>query len=424
MSRLKQHVAKSENFNKFQSAYRRHHSTETALLKILNDVYRSTDNKEATCLVALDLSAAFDTLDHSTLLDRLEFNFGISGSTLKWIQTYLTDRLQYVKVDDAKSDKLVCNVGVPQGSVLGPLLFSLYVAPISNVISSFGISFHQYADDTQLYLNIAPQSTIISFDILDSCTQAVQNWFTQNGLCLNPTKSEVMFLGNRQQAIELNQVESISITGSSIKPVKTIKNLGVHLDTNLTFDQHVNSTCKAAQFHIRALRHVRQSLSREMAGRVACAIVGAKLDYCNGILHGISTTNINKLQRVQNTLARVVTGGRRYDHITPVLKELHWLPIKHRIDFKLATIVYKVKQTQEPSYLAELLIGHKSNRNLRSNDRYQLERPITRTVLATRAFSVAAPNIWNCLPNIIKTQDTIKKFKSKLKTHHFKSAFQ
>ena len=192
----------------------------------------------------------------------------------------------------------------------------------------------------------------------------------------------------------------------------------------LAFDQHVNSICKAAQFHIRALRHVRQSLSKEMTHRVACAIVGAKLDCCNGILHGISTTNINKLQRVQNTLARVVTGGRRYDHITQVLKELHWLPIKHCIDFKLATIIYKVKQTQEPSYLAELLIDHKSNRNLRLNDCYLLEWPRTRTVLATRAFSVAAPNIWNCLPNIIKTQDTIKEFKSKLKTHYFKSAFK
>ena len=119
-------------------------------------------------------------------------------------------------------NKLVCNVRVPQG-----------------------ISFHQYADDTQLNLKIAPQSTTISFDILDRCTQVVQNWFTQNGLCLNPTKSEVMFLGNRHQVKELNQVESISITGSSIKPVKAIKNLGVYLETNLSFDQHVNSICKA-----------------------------------------------------------------------------------------------------------------------------------------------------------------------------------
>ena len=164
--------------------------------------------------------------------------------------------------------------------------------------------------------------------------------------------------------------------------------------------------------------------ARKWHAALPAQLSGGKLDYCNGILHGISTMNINKLQRVQNTLARVVTGGRRYDHITPVLKELHWLPIKHRIDFNLAIIVYKVKQTQEPSYLAELLIDHKPNRNLWSNDCYLLERPRTRTVLATCTFSVAAPNIWNYLPNIIKTQYTIKEFKSKLKTHYFKSAFK
>ena len=150
LARLMPHIAASKYFSPMQSAYRKLHSTETALLKIMDDLYRIVDRKKSAVLISLDLSAAFDTIDHAILIQRLKQRFCVSDVVLNWISTYLQGRLQYVKVGEEKSAVTCCEVGVPQGSVLGPLLFSAYVSPISDVIASFGVQFHQYADDTQL----------------------------------------------------------------------------------------------------------------------------------------------------------------------------------------------------------------------------------------------------------------------------------
>ena len=135
-----------------------------------------------------------------------------------------------------------------------------------------------------------------------------------------------------------------------------MNNISQHLNIqHLTFDSHVGNICKVAYIHIRGLRHVRSAMSRETANTVACAIVGSRLDYCNSLLAGMSSKNLDKLQRVQNTLARLVTGTQRREHITPVLAELHWLPVRARITFQISTIVFKLRQNRQPSYLAELI---------------------------------------------------------------------
>ena len=308
LSRLKEHISKSTNFSKFQSAYRQFHSTETAMLKILNDVYITADGKKSTCLVALDLSAAFDTLDHTTLLDRLRVTFGINSSAINWLSSYLANRTQFINFDNIHSSPTKCDIGVPQGSVLGPVLFSLFVSPVAGVISKFGISFHQFADDTQLYIGVDPKSTIASLDILDRCSRAVHDWFTSNGLAINPSKSEVLFLGTRAKLKSVSNITKVAVTGCDINPLNSVKSLGVTLGSELTLKKHVGNICKSSHFHIRALRHIRQSLDLETAKTVGCAIVGSRLDYCNSILHGTSDSNLKKLQSVQNTLARVVSG--------------------------------------------------------------------------------------------------------------------
>ena len=134
----------------------------------------------------------------------------------------------------------------------------------------------------------------------------------------------------------------------------------------LSFDKQVSETCKASYFHIRALRHIRSSLTTEAAKTVASAIVGSRLDYCNSLLAGTSVSNLARLQLVQNTLARVVAQKSRFDHITPVLSELHWLPVRHRINFKIAAITHRVLQFRQPSYLAALIPCYAPVRSLRS----------------------------------------------------------
>ena len=150
LARLLPHVASTRNFSSLQSAYRKRHSTEIAL-KILDDLYRIIDSKSAAVLIALDLSAAFDTIDHTVLLYRLKSTFGISGSALSWLQSYLNSPSQFVKVGSEQSLESAVTIGVPQGSVLGPFLFSANVSPIANIISSYGVHSHQYADDTVKY---------------------------------------------------------------------------------------------------------------------------------------------------------------------------------------------------------------------------------------------------------------------------------
>ena len=155
-----------------------------------------------------------------------------------------------------------------------------------------------------------------------------------------------------------------------IKPSTVVKSLGVTLDGGLTFDQHIANVCKASYFHIRALRHVRKSLPDDVAKTVACSIVGSRIDYCNALLVGMSDSNFAKLQRVQNTLARVVLGLRKFEHITPALIELHWLAVKQRVTFKLAILTMKTIHSGQPTYLRDLVNAYEPVRTLRSSSQH------------------------------------------------------
>ena len=423
LSRLKPHIAACPNFCPLQSAYRGSHSTETALVKIVDDILAASDSGSVVALIGLDISAAFDTISHATLLRRLESEFGISGTVLQWIASYLSDRSVCVSLGSSKSAAVTVRSGVPQGSVLGPILFTTYIAPVGRLIEKHGLFYHKYADDTQLYTALC-HSAGSGLECLSRCTHELQLWYWSNDLLLNPDKSEVTFFGTRPRLQRTSLPTHVTVAGSSVAVSDVLKSLGVKLDSMLTFDAHVNDVVRSCNYHIRALRHLHSLLSRDTANTIACSIVGSRLDYCNSLLFGAAQKTLDKLQRVQNNLARIVCDvGRRDAHTQTLLCHLHWLPIRRRIDFKVATLCYKAHRLGQPPYLSSTLHRYVPSRLLRSSGSDRLDQPTSKTVNADRRFSVAGPRLWNSLPLSVKSADTVDTFKLRLKSHLFIAAF-
>uniref|UniRef100_A0A8P4KSI9 Reverse transcriptase domain-containing protein n=1 Tax=Dicentrarchus labrax TaxID=13489 RepID=A0A8P4KSI9_DICLA len=409
-------------FEDFQSGFRVHHSTETALVKVNNDLLTASDNGLVSVLVLLDLSAAFDTIDHDILLQRLEHQIGIKGTALSWFKSYLSDRSQFVHVNDESSINTKVSHGVPQGSVLGPILFTLYMLPLGNIIRNHSINFHCYADDTQLYLSIKPNE-INQLSKLQTCLTDIKSWMTCNFLMLNSEKNEILVLGPKNLRDSLSK-DIVTLDGINLASSTTVRNLGVIFDQDLSFNSHIKQTSRTAFFHLRNIRKIRHILSQTDAEKLIHAFVTSRLDYCNSLLSGYPNKSIKTLQLIQNAAARVLTGTRKRDHISPVLATLHWLPIKCRIEFKILLLTYKALHGQAPSYLKELIVPYYPTRTLRSLNAGLLVVPIVpKSRTGARAFSYQAPLLWNQLPVVVREADTLTTFKSRLKTFLFDKAY-
>ena len=250
----------------------------------------------------------------------------------------------------------VSKFGVPQGSVLGLVFFTLYIAPKAKIFSSHhGISHQQFAADIQSFISFSPDEVANNLTNLGDCLQDLFAWFTSNGLCFNATKSECLLVGTAQRLKTMPDIASINVAGSTVPFSSSIRTLGAHLDTGLTFDYHVQSLCKSCFYHIKALRHIRGSIDLNTAKAIACSLVSSRLDYANSILYGMSAKNINK-PRVQNALARIVVGPTLSAvSCSQLLCSLHWLPVHLCIQFKIACLTHKILRTRQPSYLSCLM---------------------------------------------------------------------
>jgi len=239
-------------------------------------------------------------------------------------------------------------------------------------------------------------------------------------MLLNPDKSEALLIARKTNAEKFAGGVGVCVAGSDITFAVQLKSLGVTLDQNLSFDQHVGNIVKSSNYNIHSLRHIRPMLDKTVANTIACSIVSTRLDYCNALLYNTSAKNIQRLQRVQNTLARVVAGTKRRDHIRPV-PDLHWLPVTQRIEYKVALITHKVLSTREPHYLHSLTNNTKYNpaRQLRSEGQRLLARPSGLTsALASRSFTRAIEAVWNSLSETVRKLDCLW-FQKLLKTFLF-----
>ena len=345
------------------------------------------------------------------------------------IRSYLSGRCQRISVRGCQSESLKLNCGVPQGSCLGPLLFTIYTSSLLDVVQDYLPSVHCYADDTQLYVSFSPADETghsAAISAIERCIQVIRDWMHDNKLLLNEAKTEFLLIGTKQQLAKVN-ISHVEVGNTNIAPHSPVKNLGVWFDSNLSMVDHITKTSSAAFYHLYNIRRIRKYLTKECTETLIHAFISSRLDYCNSLLFGVPECHLHKLQRVQNAAARLVVQESRFCHITPLLKSLHWLPVKYRIVFKLLLITFKAIHGLAPAYISELIsVRDATGRyNLRSNNYLRLNYSSCKSLatLGDRSFHVAAPKLWNDLPFSLRNIKSLYNFKKAIKTFLFAKAF-
>ncbi len=419
MSRLDEHMNINSLHDMYQSAYREKHSTETAILKLHTDILSSLDNRKCTLLASLDLSAAFDTVDHLTFLKRLQQQYGVTGNAHKWFASYLDNRRQSVNVKGSKSEPTIIKYGVPQGSVIGARMYTMYTQPLSDIMMVHDVCYHSYADDTQLYVqcdNTEP-AKIVACQKLENCISEICEWMRINCLKLNEEKTDfIVFNCNKQASDTMSLKVGNQLVASSV----SVKILGVIFDNNMTLELHIINVCKSVHLHIRKIRHIRKYLTDSAVKTLIQCTVISRIDYCNSILNGLPVKTLKKLQLAQNAAARLISGTPRREHISPVLQQLHWLPVTKRCQFKLLVMVFKALHGIMPIYICELINWYHPTRPLRSAAFPSLVPNRNKTIRhGRRLCDTAAAVLWNNLPVDLRCTCTVTMFKKQLKTHLF-----
>ena len=317
--------------------------------------------------------------------------------------------------------------GVPQGSVLGPVLFILYIADVIELIKSHGLTPHGYADDHQAYAGCPPGEVDQLSARVSTCLDDVTDWMRANRLQLNTSKTEVIWFGTPRQAAQLPNTP-LRIKDIGVTPTGTVRDLGVWLDSDLAMRSQISKTVAGSFAALRQLRSLSQSVSRLTLSSLCSSLVLSRLDFANSVLMGLPACEIARLQVVQNAAARLVYHAQSRDHVTPLLSELHWLRVEDRVKFKVATLTFKCLHGLAPPYLARDIVPVASlpgRQALRSASSSSVAQPPFRLItFGARTFASSAAHLWNSLPEALRSCPTLLSFRGQLKTHLFRAAYR
>lgn len=391
-----------------QSGFRERHSCETALQCVLDDWKRKKDNKLITGAVFLDLQRAFETVDRSLLVRKLE-GFGVVDDALQWMISYLGDRRQKLKFNGILSDTVQSDLGVPQGSVLGPLLFLLYIDDITHVAGN--CSIHLFADDILIYCafdNVREVAVTINQTL-----EQVHKWCSYNSMKVNTKKTKFMIIGADRHYKSFNGGSmKVNLAGTDIEVVRKFRYLGVIVDYELSFKEHANHVIKTISFKINYLYRCSKYLNPWSLLLLYNSLVLPHFTYCATILYLLQQNEVSRLQKLQNRAMRIILACNRRTPVMHMLNCLQWLSVKNYILYLTMTFVYKIKAQLTPPYLIERICYNSEyhSYNTRTRTNFHIHHAISRS--GQNSVFVKGLQAYNELPAELRGAASLKVFKN------------
>ena len=406
---LYDYLTRNNLLTKHQSGFRSLHSTVTALLDATNEWYFIIDQGRTNAVVFIDLAKAFDCVSHEILLRKLEL-YGISGLTLDWFKSYLHEREQICVIGDSSSKLRTITCGVPQGSILGPLLFLIYVNDLPACLKYS--TARMFADDTNI--TTSNRSSVRLHRQLNHDLGNIQYWLLANRLSLNVLKTEYMYFASDYSLANLGTdvSETIKIGDKPLSGVRSTKSLGTQFDERLVWEEHIDNLCKRVSSGLGTLKQASQFVPKNILLTIYNALVKSLFDYCDAVWGNLNKSLTARLQKLQNKAARIITRKGYDERSADIRKELGWDDLETSRKKHLAILMYKIMNNKAPGYLIDLFQKSSSrNCSLRESENRLLLPKYNTEFAKSSSFSFVGAKVWNSIPYNIRSATSLSAFK-------------
>lgn len=424
LKQLTQYLKDECLLNPLQSGFRAGHSTTTALVKVTEDIRHAMNNSLVTILVLIDFSNAFNAVDHDLILAALS-RLNFSPPSVNWFSSYLKGRCQLIRNGEDRSDWHNIDAGVPQGGILSPLLFSLFI----NLLSSNLISnYHFYADDLQLYYSTSTDNLSHAINVLNDDLISLYNWSESYGIKVNPNKCQAIIVGSSRQLTKFDilKLPSLFYNNAAIPFSPSVKDLGVIIDSNLSWTAHIQEVSRKFYSSLHPILRLKNFLPHQTKISLVNTLLLPIIFYADTCFLDLSEDLLNKLDRLLNTCIRFIFNLRKYDHVSKYRTKLNWLPIRERRSIRILCLLFNIlNDPNAPEYLKQhfTLFSDCHDRQLRSSQNLTLKMPTHRTSFLENSFAVEAVRLWNALPEVIRKSTNIVMFKRLTQNYFLKKVY-